>query len=78
MGQIDSRLKPLEMCQACGAWIYPGEQVYVVQGYIIHATTECLFSFYNVKKTTIEDALELSELPLITVSLPEEDKNRKK
>lgn len=48
---------PLEQCQACGREIYPGEDVYILDGYIIHATVDCLISFVKPGYMKIEEAL---------------------
>ena len=48
---------PLEQCQGCGGEIYPGEDVYVVDGYIIHARVDCLVSYVSPRYMTIEEAL---------------------
>ena len=44
-------------CKGCGGEIYEGEDVYVVEGEILHAERECLFQYINPDRTTIEAAL---------------------
>ena len=48
---------PLQYCHACGGEIYPGEDVYVIDGYIIHARVDCLVSYVSPRYMTIEEAL---------------------
>ena len=48
---------PLEQCQSCGGEIYPGENVYVVDGYILHAERECLARHINLEVMAVEEAL---------------------
>ena len=54
---------PLETCQACGGDIYPGEDVYVVDGYILHHDPECLLGYAlesgMLGEMTIGEALEV-------------------
>lgn len=49
--------KVMAECQGCGGEIYPGEDVYVIDGYIIHATVDCLISFVKPGYMKIEEAL---------------------
>jgi len=48
---------PLEYCQGCGGEIYPGEDVYVIDGDITHADWECLVRYIDPEVMTIEEAL---------------------
>lgn len=48
---------PLETCEACGGEIYPGEDVYVVNGDILHNDWECLVRYINPEVMTVEEAL---------------------
>lgn len=49
----------VEECQGCGRAIYPGEDVYVVDGYILHAAWECLVDHLGLQVMTVEEALEV-------------------
>ena len=44
-------------CEGCGGEIYPGEDVYVVDGVILHAEWECLVQYIDPEVKTIEEAL---------------------
>jgi len=44
-------------CEGCGGEIYPGEDVYCVNGDIIHAEWECLVQYIDPEVKTIEEAL---------------------
>jgi len=55
-GKLDP-MEPLEECQGCGRKIYPGEEVYVINGYILHAEVSCLLDFLSVMPMPIEEAL---------------------
>lgn len=48
---------PLEQCQGCGCEIYPGEDVYVVDGYILHSDPDCLVKYIDPEEKSIEEAL---------------------
>ena len=48
---------PLEQCQGCGGEIYPGEDVYVVDGYILHSDPDCLVKYIDPEEKSIEEAL---------------------
>lgn len=52
---------PVEFCEACGGEIYPGEDVYVLDGYIFHRDPDCLLIYMlesgMLGEMTIEDAL---------------------
>lgn len=58
---INRKQASLETCQACGEEIYPGEYVYIVDGYILHNNWECLAWYINPEVKTIEEALEIEE-----------------
>lgn len=51
----------LATCKACGGEIYPGESVYVLNGYIFHCDLDCLLEHMlelgMVERMDIEDAL---------------------
>lgn len=49
---------PLAWCAGCGLEIYPGEEVYVLDGGILHLNPECVVEYAEPKKTTVEEALE--------------------
>ena len=49
---------PVAHCAACGEPIWRGETVYVVDGTIIHDTTECLEIATFAERMTVEEALE--------------------
>lgn len=51
--------EPLEQCQACGGEIYPGEDVYLVNGHILHNDWDCLLRYIAPETKTIEEALGL-------------------
>ena len=51
-------IAPVTKCEACGAEIYPGEDVYVIDGGILHAEVDCLVRFINPELITIEEALK--------------------
>jgi len=53
------KLEPLEECQGCGGDIFPGEEVYILDGYIIHADLDCLKSYVAPETKTIEEALKI-------------------
>ena len=44
-------------CEGCGGEIYPGEEVYVIDGEILHSEWECLMEYIGVRIMTIEEAL---------------------
>jgi hypothetical protein len=44
-------------CEGCGGEIYEGEDVYVVEGEILHAERECLVQYIDPEIKTIEEAL---------------------
>ena len=46
-------------CEGCGGEIYEGEDVYVVEGEILHAERECLMQYIDPEVKTIEEALGL-------------------
>jgi hypothetical protein len=48
-------------CDACGAEIYPGEDVFVVNGDIICADLECLRIYADPRCMKIEEALGRDE-----------------
>jgi hypothetical protein len=47
----------LGTCEACGGEIYEGEEVFVINGNIIHADWECLQEYIGPAIMSIEDAL---------------------
>ncbi len=49
--------KVMAECEACGGEIYEGEEVYMVNGEILHADLDCLKSFVNPDLMAIEEAL---------------------
>jgi hypothetical protein len=44
-------------CEGCGGEIYEGEDVYVVEGEILHAEWKCLVQYIDPEVKTIEEAL---------------------
>ena len=44
-------------CEACGGEIYEGEDVYVVDGVILHAEWDCLHQYIDPDFMTVEEAL---------------------
>ncbi len=48
-------------CEGCGGEIYQGEDVYDVDGVILHAEWECLVKYINPDRTTIEAALGVNK-----------------
>lgn len=44
-------------CEGCGGEIYQGEDVYVVDGVILHAEWDCLYQYIDPKLKTVEEAL---------------------
>jgi len=44
-------------CKGCGGEIYEGEDVYVVDGLILHAEWDCLYQYIDPKLKTVEEAL---------------------
>ena len=44
-------------CEGCGGEIYDGEEVYVVEGEILHAEWECLVRYIDPELMTVEEAL---------------------
>lgn len=51
----------LAHCAGCGGEIYPGEDVYVVDGEILHNEWECLVRYIDPEVKTIEEALGVEE-----------------
>ncbi len=47
----------LAYCEGCGGEIYEGEDVYVVDGVILHAEWECLVQYIDPDFMTVEEAL---------------------
>lgn len=45
-------------CQGCGEEIYPREDVYCVNGDILHADWECLYRYIGPEFMAVEDALQ--------------------
>ncbi len=50
--------KILAYCAGCGGEIYKGEEVYEIDGDIIHKDSECLVSYIDPNVLNIEEALE--------------------
>ncbi len=46
-------------CEGCGREIYEGEDVYVVDGVILHAEWDCLYQYIDPEFMTVEEALGL-------------------
>jgi hypothetical protein len=46
-------------CAGCGGEIYAGEDVYVVNGVILHAEWDCLYQYIDPDRMTVEEALEV-------------------
>lgn len=44
-------------CAGCCGEIYEGEDVYVVDGVILHAEWDCLYQYINPEFMTVEEAL---------------------
>ena len=44
-------------CEGCGGEIYPGEDVYCVNGDILHMEWECLYRYIDPELKTVEEAL---------------------
>ena len=44
-------------CEGCGGEIYEGEDVYVVDGVILHAEWDCLYQYIDPGFMTVEEAL---------------------
>lgn len=44
-------------CEGCGGEIYEGEDVYVVDGVILHAERDCLYQYIDPDFMTVEEAL---------------------
>jgi hypothetical protein len=44
-------------CEGCGEEIYPREDVYCVNGDIIHAEWECLYRYIDPELKTVEEVL---------------------
>jgi len=44
-------------CAGCGGEIYQGEDVYVVNGEILHNDWECLVRYIDPEVTTVEEAV---------------------
>jgi len=47
----------LVYCEGCGGEIYEGEDVYVVDGAILHAELDCLYQYIDPELKTVEEAL---------------------
>ncbi len=50
-------IAPITFCEGCDGEIYPGEDVYVVDGYILHSDPECLVKYIDPEEKSIEEAL---------------------
>ena len=46
----------LAYCEGCGGEIYEGEDVYVVDGVILHAEWDCLYQYIDPDFMTVEEA----------------------
>ena len=58
LGPPDRQNAPvMAECAGCSGEIYPGEEVYVVEGEILHAEWECLVQYIDPEVKTIEEAL---------------------
>jgi len=44
-------------CEGCGGEIYEGEDVYVVDGVILHAEWDCLYQYIDPELKTVEEVL---------------------
>ena len=44
-------------CEGCGGEIYEGEDVYVVDGVILHAEWDCLYRYIDPELKTVEEVL---------------------
>ena len=49
--------KVMAECAGCGGEIYPDEDVYVVDGEILHNEWECLVRYIDPDVMTVEEAL---------------------
>jgi len=49
--------EPIAECAGCCTEIYPGEDVYRVNGDILHADWECLYRYIDPELKTVEEAL---------------------
>lgn len=49
--------KVVAYCEGCGGEIYPGEDVYVYDGAILHNNLDCLRDFLIIEIMTVEEAL---------------------
>jgi hypothetical protein len=50
-------IAPITFCEGCDGEIYPGEDVYVVDGCILHSDHECLIKYIDPEEKSIEEAL---------------------
>ena len=58
LGPPDRQNAPvMAECAGCSGEIYPGEEVYVIYGEILHSEWECLMEYIGVRIMTIEEAL---------------------
>lgn len=48
--------EPTAVCEGCGEEIYPGEDVYLVNGHILHNDWECLARYIDPEVMTVEEA----------------------
>ncbi len=53
--------EPVAECAGCCTEIYPGEDVYRVNGDILHADWECLYRYIDPDFMTVEEALGVEE-----------------
>lgn len=49
--------KPITECAGCSLEVYPKDDVYVVDGAILHADWECLYRYINPICITAEEVL---------------------
>lgn len=49
--------KVMAYCEGCGGEIYPGEDVYRINGDILHNDWECLARYIDPEVMSVEEAL---------------------
>ena len=47
----------LAYCEGCGGEIYEGEDVYIVNGAILHSERDCLYQYIDPDFMTVEEVL---------------------
>ncbi len=49
-------VEPVTFCPACGREVYPLDEVYSLDGYLIHAEGTCLADYFHLTPVEARDA----------------------